>query len=124
VATGQARSYIDVLGHVYYIVFIAHTKVLHMANSTETFSIRLPDATRKNIDKLAALSKRSRSYIINEAVEAFVNDRMAYLNDLDTAVRSAETGPGHSSEQIFGWMRTWGKPDEHESPPPDLPKSR
>jgi predicted transcriptional regulator len=93
-----------------------------MTNTAETFSVRLPDATRKNVDKLASLTKRSRSFIINEAVEAYVKDRIAYLVDLDTAVQSAEVGPNHSGEQIFSWMRSWGKADELPSPQPDIPK--
>jgi predicted transcriptional regulator len=93
-----------------------------MPSAAETFSVRLPDATRKNVDKLATLTKRSRSFIINEAVEAYVNDRIAYIADLDAAVHSAETGPSHSGEQIFKWMRSWGQSDELPSPQPDIPK--
>jgi predicted transcriptional regulator len=93
-----------------------------MPGSAETFSVRLPEETRRNVDKLATLTKRSRSFIINEAVEAYVNDRMAYLADLETAVQTAESGPGHSGEQIFKWMRSWGQADELPSPKPDLPK--
>ncbi len=92
-----------------------------MPNSAETFSVRLPDETRKNVDKLATLTKRSRSYIINEAVNAYVNDRIAYLADLDEAVESAKSGPNHSGEQIFKWMRSWGQADELPMPKPDIP---
>ena len=106
----------------YYIVFILNTGQHDMPSSAETFSVRLPDATRKNVEKLATLTKRSRSFIINEAVEAYVNDRMAYIADLDRAVQSAETGPNHSGEQIFKWMRSWGQADELPSPKPDLPE--
>lgn len=95
-----------------------------MSSSAETFSVRLPDATRKNVDKLAALTKRSRSYIVVEAVEAYVKDRMAYVSELDVAVLSAATGPAHSGEQIFAWMRSWGTDNELPSPSPDIPKPR
>ncbi len=93
-----------------------------MPSNAETFSVRLPDVTRKNVEKLAVLTKRSRSYIINEAVEAYVRDRMAYIRDLDRAVASAESGVGHSGEQIFDWMQSWGQAGEITSPQPDLPK--
>lgn len=95
-----------------------------MPSSAETFSVRLPDATRKNVDKLAAMTKRSRSFIVVEAVEAYVKDRMAYIGELDAAVLSAETGPAHSGEQIFKWMRSWGTDNELPSPGPDIPKAR
>jgi predicted transcriptional regulator len=93
-----------------------------MPSSTETFSVRLPDATRKNVDKLAAMTKRSRSFIVVEAVEAYVRDRLAYVADLDAAVASAEKGQLHSGEQIFEWMHSWGEPDELQSPSPDVAK--
>jgi predicted transcriptional regulator len=92
-----------------------------MPSQAETFSVRLPNVTRQNVDKLAALTKRSRSYIINEAVEAYVKDRLAYVTDLDQAVSSSESGVGHSGEQIFDWIRSWGTEQELPSPKPDLP---
>jgi predicted transcriptional regulator len=95
-----------------------------MPSNAETFSIRLPDVTRKNVEKLAAMTQRSRSFIINEAVEAYVKDRLAYVSDLDKAIASADTGVGHSGAQIFDWMQSWGQADELQSPKPDLPKLR
>jgi predicted transcriptional regulator len=91
-----------------------------MPSTADTFSVRLPDTTRKQVDRLAALSKRSRSYIINEAVEAYVKDRIAYLEDIERAVASVDATPGHSGEQIFEWMRSWGSATELPSPMPDL----
>ena len=80
----------------------------------------MPEATRAKVDELALLSKRSRSYIINAAVEAYVKDRAAYLRELDAAVLSAESGVGHSGESIFTWMRSWGSDNEIASPKPDM----
>ncbi len=93
-----------------------------MPNNAENTKVQLPDAIRKNVEKLATLTQRSHSGIINEAVEVYVNDRLAYVTDLDRAVASTETGIGHSGEQIFSWMRSWGQSNELLSPKPDLPK--
>ncbi len=91
-----------------------------MKAKAETFSIRLPENTRVKVDQLATLTKRSRSFIINEAVEAYIKDRALYIQELDAAVDSAETGIGHSGEQIFNWMRSWGSENELPSPSPDI----
>jgi hypothetical protein len=49
-----------------------------------------------------------------------VQDRADYMRELDEAVKSAESGIGHSGGQIFGWMRSWGTADELASPEPDI----
>ena len=91
-----------------------------MANVSGTFSVRLPDSLRDDVDALAELTKRSRSYIVKEAVALYMKDRTAYLRDLNEAVADADSGFGHSGEQVFDWMKTWGTEDEASPPAPDL----
>jgi predicted transcriptional regulator len=86
----------------------------------DTFSVRLPDEVKSQLDELAALTKRSRSYLVQEAVASYVKDRAAYLQDIDQAMASAESGVGHSGEQIFEWMESWGTDSEKPSPAPDI----
>ncbi|WP_407049460.1 hypothetical protein [Methyloraptor flagellatus] len=47
-----------------------------------------------------------------------------YRDELDEALRSIESGVGHSSEQVFDWLRSWGTADEKPSPQPDLGPKR
>jgi predicted transcriptional regulator len=91
-----------------------------MPSKAETFSVRLPDAVKTQVDELARLTKRSRSFIVQEAISTYVQDRADYMRELDEAVKSAESGNGHSGEQIFGWMRSWGTANELASPEPDI----
>jgi predicted transcriptional regulator len=91
-----------------------------MPAKADTFSVRLPDNVKTQVEELARLTKRSRSFIINEAVSTYMQDRADYIRDLNEAVKSAESGVGHSSEQIFGWMRSWGTANELPSPAPDI----
>ena len=90
----------------------------------ETFSLRLPDDVRRQVDEIARETARSRADVIKDAVVAYVRDQADYLRDLDAAVESAEGGVGHSAEQIFGWMRSWGTPVERPSPTPDIRPGR
>lgn len=90
-----------------------------MPNASGTISVRLPDALRDDVDALSKLTKRSRSYIVKEAVALYMKDRTAYLRDLNDAVADADIGIGHTSEQVFGWMDTWGTDDEAITPAPD-----
>ncbi len=91
-----------------------------MPTKAETFSVRVSSEVKQQVDQLARLTKRSRSFIVKEAVECYIRDRAAYIRDLDAAVASAESGVGHSSEQIFTWIKSWGTANELPSPGPDV----
>jgi len=83
-------------------------------------SIRLENQNKANLDRFAKMTKRSRSFVINEAVEAYLKDRIHYLHELNEAVADAQSGYGHSSEQIHTWMQSWGTENEHPAPNPDI----
>ena len=87
---------------------------------TQPISVRLNEENKTNLDQLAKMTKRSRSFIVNEAVEAYTKDRIAYLNDLNEAVADAKSGHGHSSEQIHSWMKSWGSDNEQPTPETDI----
>ena len=91
-----------------------------MPAKAETFSVRLAEDTKRQVDEYARLTKRSRSFVVNEAIETYMRDRIAYLRELDAAVVEAESGMGHSSDQIFRWMNSWGADDELPPPFPDI----
>lgn len=90
------------------------------SNITETFSVRLPDELKAEVDRLATMTKRSRSFIVKEAVAAYMHERTAYMRELDEAMQSAASGVGHSGDQIFDWMRSWGTRNELPEPKPDI----
>ncbi len=83
---------------------------------SQPISIRLDDQNRENIDLLAKMTKRSRSFVINEAVATYLKDRIQYLEELNTAVADAQSGYGNSSEQIHAWMKSWGTENELQTP--------
>lgn len=90
------------------------------ATMAQPVSVRLEDQNRDNVDRFAKMTKRSRSFIINEAVEAYLKDRIQYLVELDEAVTDAQSGYGHSSDQIHTWMKSWGTENELSAPEPDI----
>jgi predicted transcriptional regulator len=95
-----------------------------MAARTDTFSVRLPEDVKHQVEELARLTNRSSSFIIEEAISTYMRDHADYIRELDDAVKSAESGVGHSSEQIFNWMRSWGTNEERPSPSPDIGLSK
>lgn len=95
-----------------------------MSTKTATFSVRLTDDVRTQVDDLARATKRSRSFIVNAAVEQYVRERAEYMREIDEALTSAKSGIGHSAEQVFDWIDRWADGEKHPLPMPDIqPKS-
>ncbi len=89
--------------------------------SDATFSVRLPEELRQEVDAFAKATRRSRSFIVKEAIEAHLAERRAYLAAIDEAIKEAdETGEFTSWEATRAWMDSWGKPDELPPPKPDI----
>jgi len=90
-----------------------------MPAKDETFSVRLPADVKHQVDQIARVTKRSRSFIINEAVTLYVRERADYARELDDAIKSAKSGVGHSAKQVFGWMDEWAAGDKRPLPAAD-----
>jgi len=75
-------------------------------------TVRLKEQNRKDIDRFAKLTKRSRSFIVNEAVELYMKNRIHYLEELNAAVDSIDSEPTYPAKEVFAWMNTWGSDEE------------
>ena len=91
-----------------------------MPAKADTFSVRLPEETKHQVDEIARRLRRSRSFIVKEAIEQYVRDQNRYLGELDAALASVATEGGHSADSVFGWMRSWGTDSELPAPKPDV----
>lgn len=94
-----------------------------MPSATPATTIRLSEETRSQVDKFAKLTRRSRSFVIQEAVETYIHDRLQYLEELASAVDDAKSGYGHSQKQVNAWLDSWGTDSELPTPSPDLTPS-
>ena len=61
-----------------------------MPSKAETFSVRLPNDIKHQVDELARLTKRSRSFIVKEAVDS-------YMRVMDESFKSTDN---------FNWMKS------------------
>jgi predicted transcriptional regulator len=86
--------------------------------STSTISLRLPKEARERLDRVAAQSRRSRSYIIQRALEIHLDDVARaeaqvetsgrYARLLEFAGAIAKVNGGRSKEEIdrdVEWLR-------------------
>lgn len=49
-----------------------------------------------------------------------LRDQTEQVFELDEAVKSAQSGIGHSAEQVFEWIDTWATGDKRPLPSPDV----
>jgi predicted transcriptional regulator len=92
---------------------------MEMATQTP-ISIRFQDDVREQLDQFAGLSKRSRNYIVNEAVAAYTRDQLQRIAEIDAAVQEAKSGVGYSKESVFAWLRSKGTDNPLPRPEPDI----
>ena len=84
-------------------------------------SARVPEKLNTEIEALAEATRRSKAFLITEALEDYVRRQSWLVKQIDEAVREAdESGEYVSEEDMSAWLASWGKPGE--LPPPRLRK--
>jgi predicted transcriptional regulator len=91
-----------------------------MSVKAENLSVRLPPNVKLQIDEIARRTRRSRSFIINEAVSSYVQAQADYGREITDAIKSADSGIGHSKEQVFAWLDKWADGNKLPVPSPDI----
>jgi predicted transcriptional regulator len=64
-------------------------------------NVRLPPETLRKLDAVAAATRRTRSFIANEALEAWINREIAIIEDLQTGLEEIRAGKGIPHEQAM-----------------------
>lgn len=84
-----------------------------------TTSVRLDDELQDRLARLAERMRRTRGWIINEALEEYVSreelQEERYQQSLE-ALREAEAGDVIEGDEVIAWIESWGT--ENELPPP------
>lgn len=93
--------------------------------SKTMISARIPEKLGQELEALAASTRRSKAYIVAEALEEYVG-RQARLNRaIEEAVKDAdESGEYISHEKMSAWLLSWGTENELPPPEPDIRKPR
>jgi RHH-type rel operon transcriptional repressor/antitoxin RelB len=86
-----------------------------MGNTT-TMTVRVPATLKNRLDKLAAATARSRSWLAAHALEVYVEDQEWQLATIRRGNKDIEEGRTISHEKMSRWLRSWGK--KRLLPPP------
>jgi len=84
---------------------------------TSTFTTRIDADLKERLQNIARQEQRSASFMANQAIEHFVEEREATRALLETGLMMIEKGaPTISSEAIHAWMTG---PEDAPFPEPD-----
>jgi RHH-type transcriptional regulator, rel operon repressor / antitoxin RelB len=84
-------------------------------------SARIPEALDQKLEALAVAAKRSKSYLLEEALERFVDREAWMLAKADSAFKEAEeSGEWISQGAMEKWLMSWGTDTVLPPPEPDI----
>jgi predicted transcriptional regulator len=83
---------------------------------TETLSIRIDAATKNRLEVLARQTKRSKSFLVAEAITAYVESEEWQLGELQSGIAELDSGRPVGHEKVSKWLKSWGKPGEAKAP--------
>lgn len=93
--------------------------------SKTMISARIPEKLSAEIEALAESTKRSKAYLITEALEDYVQRKAWLVGEINDAVREAdESGEFVSHEAVKIWLASLGTDDPLPPPEPDIFKNR
>lgn len=78
-----------------------------MSQST-TMTIRLEPELKSRLDKLSAVTHRSKSFLAAEAVREFIELNEWQIEEIKRAVKEADAGDFASNQQAQAVFNKWG----------------
>ena len=94
----------------------------YLANSDwdmSTTSFRMDDDLGPQLDEISRSLRRSKSWIINDALRLYVEReqrRQEMLQETEEALADLEANRLLSGEEVMKWLETWGTDHEIEAP--------
>ena len=75
---------------------------------TNTVSARLDPETAKKLDLLVKATARSRSFLVAEAIETYVEDQAWQIGAIQEGIREADRGEFATDRDVRKTFKKWG----------------
>ncbi|MBC7756527.1 MAG: ribbon-helix-helix protein, CopG family [Bdellovibrio sp.] len=72
-----------------------------------TVTLRLEDAVKDKLEKLAESTHRSRSFLAAEAIKAYVDSNEWQINEIHAAIQEADAGDFASQDDVNEIVNKW-----------------
>jgi len=73
-----------------------------------TMTIRLEPDLKSRLDKLAAATRRSKSFLASEAIREFIELNEWQIQEIKAAIKEADEGDFATSEEEAAVFNKWG----------------
>ena len=83
---------------------------------TETLSIRIDSEMKKRLDVLARRSRRSKSFLANEAITAYLETEEWQVSEIRAGLKDLDEGRTSDHARVAAWLGSWGKANERKAP--------
>lgn len=84
-------------------------------------SVRLQPQIEQNLEAIAAKLQRSKNWVINQAIEEFVQKQEAEQQRWQETLQALDAvsqGRVIAGEDVHSWLKSWGS--DHELPAPKI----
>jgi predicted transcriptional regulator len=84
-----------------------------------TTSFRLDDELEEKLDATASKLRRSKSWVINDALRQYIEreeQKLRMLEETEEAIADIQAGRVVSGEEVMKWLETWGTDTESKAP--------
>ena len=79
-------------------------------------TVRLDAKTRRGLEALARTTARSKAFLAQEAIRAWVEQNEWQIAAIEEGIRSADEGPLVPHDDVEAWLESWGKKREKGPP--------
>jgi RHH-type rel operon transcriptional repressor/antitoxin RelB len=83
---------------------------------TATITMRVRNALKKRLEKMARSTGRSRSYLATEAISAYLDVNEWQISGIAAALSSLDRGESIPHERVRQWVASWETRNERPSP--------
>jgi len=77
----------------------------------EVFTVRLPAELKAKIDELAKNTERSRSWVVNKAVENYIEYNDWFIEKVKEGIADADAGRFASPQEVRAVVDKWTRED-------------
>jgi RHH-type transcriptional regulator, rel operon repressor / antitoxin RelB len=78
--------------------------------------MRVRNALKKRLEKMARSTGRSRSFLATEAISAYLDDNERQISGITAALSSLDRGEGIPHQRVKQWLASWETSHERQSP--------
>jgi predicted transcriptional regulator len=75
---------------------------------TATVSAKLDPKTAKKLELLVKATARSKSYLVAEAIESYVEDQAWQIEAIEVGIKEADKGKFATESQVEKTFKKWG----------------